>query len=235
MRKYVAFDIETAKVLPEVRGDLLRYRPLGIACAATLDDQGSPEFWFSKLAAEKPESSMAREDAVRLVKYLEEKVTEGYTIITWNGLSFDFDVLAEESGLREECRTLARNHIDLMFHIFCDRGFPIGLDSVAKGMSVPGKSEGVEQHLVPKMWSEGKYDEVLKYLGQDVAVTLNVARVCEQKKELRWITRKGTSSRMPLKGGWMTVNQALSLPLPDTSWMDQPMSRSKFTKWLDQA
>jgi hypothetical protein len=31
MRRYIAFDIETAKVLPEEAGDLLSHRPLGCA------------------------------------------------------------------------------------------------------------------------------------------------------------------------------------------------------------
>lgn len=32
-RKYVAFDIETAKILPAVVSELKAHRPLGIACA----------------------------------------------------------------------------------------------------------------------------------------------------------------------------------------------------------
>ena len=32
-RRYLAFDTETAKVLPEAVRDVLEHRPLGIACA----------------------------------------------------------------------------------------------------------------------------------------------------------------------------------------------------------
>ena len=32
--RYIAFDLETAKVLPALEFNLLRHRPLGIACAA---------------------------------------------------------------------------------------------------------------------------------------------------------------------------------------------------------
>lgn len=232
-RKYLAFDIETSKILPAATDNLLKHRPLGISCAATLVDGEKADFWYSLDSDKSPAKSMSREDTASLVRRLEERVGEGYTIVTWNGLGFDFDVLAEESNLWKECRELARNHIDLMFHVFCDRGYPIGLDSAAQGMSLPGKSRGVEQHLVPKMWSEGKCDEILEYLGQDVAVTLNLAKVCEQRRELRWITRKGKPSTMPLKQGWLRVDQAMQLPPADTSWMDHPIPRSKFTKWLN--
>jgi hypothetical protein len=232
-RKFLAFDLETAKILPNFVENLLDHRPLGITCAATLAEGEEPTFWHSSTSQKKPAKSMTREDATSLVRHLEERVTEGYTIVTWNGLAFDFDVLAEESGLADECRILARNHIDLMFHVFCDRGYPIGLDSAAKGMSLQGKSKGVEQHLVPQMWIDEKHDEVLNYLGQDVAITLNLAKACEQRQELRWITRRGTPSAMPLKQGWLRVDQAVTLPLPDTSWMDKPMTRSKFTSWLE--
>ena len=31
------------------------------------------------------------------MQYLATQVENGYTIVTWNGLGFDFDILAEES------------------------------------------------------------------------------------------------------------------------------------------
>ena len=40
---------------------------------------------------------MSREEAAALVHYLEDRTKEGYTLLTWNGLGFDFDILAEES------------------------------------------------------------------------------------------------------------------------------------------
>ena len=47
--KYIAFDIETAKILPKDVEDLLAHRPLGICCAATLAaDQSAPRLFYSK-------------------------------------------------------------------------------------------------------------------------------------------------------------------------------------------
>lgn len=40
IRRYAAFDIETAKVLPAGVDDILAHRPLGIACAAVAFSDG---------------------------------------------------------------------------------------------------------------------------------------------------------------------------------------------------
>jgi hypothetical protein len=37
---------------------------------------------------------------------------------------------------------------------------------------------------------------------------------------------------MRLPDGWLTVREALELPLPNTSWMDEPWPRERFTGWL---
>ncbi len=41
---------------------------------------------------------MTLEEVAGLLQYLCKMAGEGYTILTWNGLGFDFDILAEESA-----------------------------------------------------------------------------------------------------------------------------------------
>lgn len=84
---------------------------------------------------------------------------EGYTLLTWNGLGFDFPVLADESGLLAECQEFARNHVDMMFYILCIRGHRLGLDTAAKGMGLPGKTEGMTGADAPKLWADGQYEK----------------------------------------------------------------------------
>jgi hypothetical protein len=36
---------------------------------------------------------------------------------------------------------------------------------------------------------------------------------------------------MYLRSGWLTVEQCLALPLPDTNWMTRPMSRGDVLAW----
>src|SRR5215204_3118133 len=91
-RKYLAFDIETAK---ELVGDFSlwrQHRPLGIACAATCASDGEPMLWHSVNGNGMPARRMTLEDTRRLVVYLCDMISRGYTILTWNGASFDFDI-----------------------------------------------------------------------------------------------------------------------------------------------
>jgi hypothetical protein len=130
-RKYLAFDIETAKVLPRdvVGGDILAHRPLGITCAAALaTDKKESQLFYSTDASGIPSAQMRKDDLSALVDFLTDQIKNGYTIVTHNGLGFDFDVLAEESGCLNDCRKLAIGHVDTMFHVFCCKGFGVGLD-----------------------------------------------------------------------------------------------------------
>jgi len=233
-RKYIAFDIETAKLIEGEVGDIKVHRPLGICCAATFaSDELYPLTWSGQLPDQTPAPQMSPADLAELVRYLQSKTDAGYEILTWNGLSFDFDILAEESGLIDECRQLARQHVDMMFHIFCEKGFPIGLDAASRAMRLPGKPEGVAGELAPQCWAEGRCDEVLDYVSQDVSNTLKLALACEKSGQLKWITKKGKESSLDLpNAGWLNVEAALNLPVPDTSWMDNPMTRERFMEWL---
>jgi len=175
---------------------------------------------------------MSQQDAVNLVYYLMTMVNDGYTVLTWNGLGFDFDILAEESGMLEECSRLALNHVDIMFHVFCQLGYPIALDRAAKAMGLAGKPEGMSGALAPRLWAAGKHQEVLEYVAQDARTTLELAQTCEQCGYLRWIAHSGNIRTMALPTGWLTVREAMALPQPDTSWMSNPWPRSKFTGWM---
>ncbi len=89
-RNYLAFDIETAKVLPARVDDLLAHRPLGIACAATLTaSDAQPEHWHGRTEGDQPAARMTKDESVELVEYLARMVDEEFTILTWNGLGFD--------------------------------------------------------------------------------------------------------------------------------------------------
>lgn len=232
-KKYAAFDIETAKVLPGSVGDLKSHRPLGISCAALWGtDQGEPELFYSQTFEGSPAPRMSQQDASALVDYLEQKVEEGYTIVTHNGIGFDFDILAEESDRFSACRRIALEHVDMMYHFFCGKGFPIALDKAAEALNLDKKSD-IDGSRAPKLWKEGRYERVLEYVGQDCRLTLQVAEKSEESGYISWITRKGAMRRFELPSGWLSVEKASELPKPDTSWMDNPWKRSKFTGWLD--
>jgi hypothetical protein len=236
-RKYLAFDIETAKELPGDFSLWRNHRPLGICCAATCaSDEETPKLWHSKTSSGAPANKMSETDARELVDYLRAMMMEqGYTILTWNGASFDFDVLAEESGAREPCRACVHDHVDMMFHVMCLLGYPISLEKVAQGLGLSGKTAGMSGMEAPMMWAKGDYEKVLAYVAQDVRLALQIALECERRKAFSWITQKGTRKTESLPGGWKTVREALKLPLPDTSWMSKPLVREDFIAWMAES
>jgi hypothetical protein len=232
-RRYLAFDLETAKDVPGEDFNWKPHRPLGVSCAAVFPiDAGEPIVWHGKQPNGDPTPRMSRAETAKLVQELLKYVGEGYTVLTWNGLGFDFDILAEESAARDECKHLAQDHVDMMFHVFCDRGYPVALDKAAQALAIPGKPPGMSGLLAPQLWAQGRYREVLEYVAQDVRIALQVAVKCEERRRFEWITRKGTRSSINLPQGWLIVREAVRLPEPDTSWMDRPIPRREFTQWL---
>ncbi len=231
--KYIAFDIETAKILPEHFSDLHDYRPLGITCAATwCTDEKTAKTFHSNKPDGFPAPQLSVQDSTLFVEHLKTKVTEGYTIVTHNGLGFDFDILAEESGKLNDCRKLALQHVDMMFHFFCGKGFAIGLNAAANAIGI-SKPADVDGSVAPQLWKDGKHQTVLDYVAQDCRLTLDIAKASEQARKISWITQRGKKSFFDLPNGWLTVEEASKLPLPDTSWMDNPWMRSEFTVWLE--
>jgi RNase_H superfamily len=231
--RHLAFDIETAKDIPGEDFNWRPHRPLGITCAATLaSDSNEVRLWHGKTKDGAPSGQMTRADAKNLVEYLAKMAGDGFTILTWNGLGFDFDVLAEESAAAASCQQFALNHVDMMFHIVCSLGFPVSLDQAARGMGLPGKPAGMSGIQAPKLWADGRYKEVLEYVAQDVRTAIAIAQAAEKRRRFEWITRKGTKKSMALPKGWLTVNEALQLPEPDTSWMTRPLKRQHFMDWI---
>ncbi len=233
--KYLAFDLETARLTPDGE-DWLSHRPLGISCYALAwrkDNHINTTIGHGKNGSGKPQPQMSRAECQALVQELTDFVQQGYTLLTWNGLGFDFDVLAEESGMHTACCELARAHVDMMFHFFCLQGYPLGLDTAAKGMGLAGKVEGMDGSQAPRLWQMGEYDKVLTYVTQDVVTTLELAEAVAGRGQIRWRTRAGKPNRV-LIAHWLPVNEALNLPLPDTAWIRKPMTRDRFTGWMQQ-
>ena len=230
--KYLAFDIEIAKEIPEGEKDWKAHRPLGITCAAAASSDGGLWNWYAHDAMGKFTDKMMKSQCYQMVEDLQWLSDDYETIITWNGLSFDFDILAEESGHHKMCKELALNHVDMMFHFFASKGYPLGLDAAAKGMGLPGKPEGMTGAIAPQLWAEGQYHKVLDYVSWDVKNTLALAQAVDESGCLDWTSRSGRSNSWPI-AGWLTAKEAMVLPEPDTSWMSDPWPRSKLTGWTD--
>ncbi len=231
-RKYVSFDIETAKILPQQTRDIHAFRPLGITCAAAVaQDRESPFLFSSKTASGAYAPRMTSEDMSRMIDFLLEQMAAGYTVLTHNGLGFDFDILAEETGRVVDCSTIALDHVDTMFHFFCRKGFAVSLKAAAQALGI-SKTEDEGGAIAPVLWQQGEHDRVLRYVANDCRVALEIAVTSERQGRLKWVTKKGVTNELPLRDGWLKVKDAMKLGLPDTSWQDNPWAREKFTGWL---
>jgi hypothetical protein len=237
----VAFDLEIAKEIPEGE-ELMAHRPLHITCAAACNHIMRDHIWHSGRGPARYSSWMEPTMAQNVADCLYKWHSRGATIVTWNGLGFDFDILAEECQSQEHKDRLievALGHVDMGFQMLCEKGFMCGLEAAALGMGLPGKLEGVTGAQAPAMWKQGVWEQekVLAYVRQDVFTTMRVYQEILKTGKLCWVTKKGTVSKWTptLKDGRMlTANECLELPLPDTSWMDAAWPREKFYGWTEK-
>ena len=173
---------------------------------------------------------------------LQELVSAGYTLVTWNGASFDFFVLAQESGRTEECGQLALGHADLMVMVTFNKGYYLGLDKALAGAGLQGKVKNVtlrdgtilsniSSAQAPALWKAGEHEAVLAYLKGDVVQLLALAKVVERTRTIRWRSNRGKPQSVHLNK-LMTVSESFHIPAPDTSWMSNPPSRSSFVNWI---
>lgn len=229
IRKFVGMDLETVKITPPGE-DWQQHRPLGISCAAFVSRTQSKVF-----SASPDNKQMTTEEVRQMVDWMENLERHGATFVTWNGLYFDWSVIAEESDDNDRCQELAINHVDMMYHLFCAKGFPLSLASAAQGMRVGSKTENMTGELAPKMWADGRRQEVMDYCHQDAQLTLSLAITCEQNRRLDWVSRSNRLNRLQLPDGWLSVRDAADMDLPDTNWMENPIPRARFDTWVTNA
>ena len=236
-QKLLAFDTETSKPVLNIKR-WKNERPLGISCGATITSDKGMRNWHG---GEEPDGrlreKMPTTKCRELAEYLLEMHASGYTILTWNGLEFDFDILAEECQdevLRKGLAKLALNHIDIFFTVFSETGSLVSLDAAAKGMGIPRKADGLTGEDAPKMWRQSRemQEKVLKYNTQDVRLTMALHDAIYEKGYLQWTTGSGRLKQWKLtKDSIPTVAIALTGPEPDTSWMTEPVTRLDFYEW----
>ena len=234
MTKWLAFDIEIAKTIPEGIDDWSSLHPLGISCAATwASDESTAKVWCGRDAWGAISPQMTMKELWLLVDYLHQMTLNGYQIVGLNTAGFDFRELAASSCRWHVCKEIAWSHVDLFFHVFCERGFSPGLNAMAHGMDLAGKTEGIDGAKAPELWAKGQYGKVLEYVVQDVRTTLDVAIAVESEGFLRWASKSGKLQAVRIDR-WLPVVDAAELPVPDNSWMDKPWTREKFVGWLSK-
>ena len=96
-----------------------------------------------------------------------------------------------------------------------------------------GFTEGMDGAKAPELWRRGDYGKVLEYVAQDVRTTLDVAYAVDREKWLRWTSKSNAPVTVRVEK-WLSVVEALDLPLPDVSWMGgKEWKRDKFVWWIN--
>lgn len=232
----IGFDLETARDFPEniEWSEEYHEHPLGVSCAASCDSNLNIKHWYHGQPNNPLPGAMTMDELNVMVDNLLE-MNQSHQIVTWNGLSFDFNLLARETGRFGDIKTLALEHIDMMFQVVCIKGFRLSLNVAAKGMGLEGKMESVGGELAPKMWAESEESrkKVLEYVDQDARVTVKLAVALQEHKRLEWISKSGRLSRLPFPDGLLSVQECIKLPKPDTSWMTVPTNRENYYAWIN--
>lgn len=234
MRNYLSFDIEIYNEMEEGNRDLKSLIPsVGAFCTD-----------YENVMYYEDVPYMTKETAKKLVVDMTNKVNEGYTLFGWNILSFDLQLLAHYSEMYNECGRLALNSVDGMFLVVCHKGFFLGLDKVLFGAGLETKLHEVEMNdgttmkemngsKAPLLWRNKEFSAVKDYLKYDVIQPLKLVYHLEQTKTIRWLSQSGKKNF--LRTEMLPVKEALSLPVPDTSWMkNQPISRKDFYSWIPE-
>ena len=218
-RKYLAFDLTVAEQVPDSDGRNTD-RSSGISCAAALsNDTRQLISWVGRTHDGGASSRLTPEETKVMVQTLVDKVNAGYTLVTWNGLSLDLPIMAEESGLERECRFLASRHVDMMFHVYCMKGQYLELEAAALGMGLPMSTQTITGRDASRFWAQGNHQQVLDHLAENLQATIGVALACERRKVLLWTNKRGSSQGMDLPGGWLTVPEAAAIKgIYPTQW-----------------
>ncbi len=208
-----------------------------ISCAAVaLSDSEKITVWSNP-----DDISMTPELVQVMVTDLIELVEAGYTLLTWNGVAFDFKVVEHYAGeFAPLVRAMSwRNHIDMMLLVSFQKGHFLGLDTALAGHNIGSKlhqvtlSDGtvltdMSGAKAPELWRRGERQAVLQYLTVDVQRPLELANDIHKVKHIEWTSKSGKPQFCTCD--LYTVEQAFNtLPEPrDTSWMSNPIDRRKF-------
>lgn len=229
--RLLSVDIEISSVFDLRPGEPIeKYAPFDVAVAATQIDGGEHRLWYSSDDTGRPKTNLDRDGAKDLLQYLEDMQKGGYAVCAWNGLSFDLRWIARAADDVATASRIARAMYDPMYQFFKLKGFPIGLDAVAKGLRI-GLGKSMDAADAPREWQAGRHERVFEYVLGDVRMTNEIVSAILRCREIAWITQRGKRSTVPVPQ-LRTVAECIADPMPDQSWMTNPLLDKKFTGWL---
>ena len=74
----------------------------------------------------------------------------------------------------------------------------------------------------------------MDYCLGDCQMTNLIVLAIQETRQIRWVTGKGYISSKPMPR-LKPVEEVIQDPDPDQSWMDNPLPKTKFYKWVQEA
>tara|TARA_B110000858_G_C17639174_1_gene397249 strand:- start:194 stop:850 length:657 start_codon:yes stop_codon:yes gene_type:complete len=163
-------------------------------------------------------------DAIKMVVFLKE-ISHRATIVSFNGVSFDFQVLAHKAPppLRQAMAEIANSsaHIDIMFAFAAAHGYYASMQSFAESLDLSktwdGKSAAESTDIAA----------VIEYCKQDVTVLQKVhaasmqsGKLCRNSaagRKMTWVLPAGKGPRSV-----SLVIADLAIIQPNQTWMSKP-------------
>lgn len=163
-------------------------------------------------------------DAVAMATFLVEARARA-TIVSFNGLSFDFQVLAHkcEPALQRQVAALAisEQHVDIMFAFAGAHGYYASMQSFAESLGLSKTWDGAAAA------ASDDVDAIIAYCKQDVRVLQKVHEAALQNGFLARKTKAGRPVKWVLTAGMGPQNTACVIAnlrtfKPDQRWMTNP-------------
>ena len=232
--KLLSFDIEISDVFELGKHeDMEKYAPFHISVAATAIHNGEERVWYSEDEEGRPALNLTQQRAHELLEYLDEMQQRGFMVCAWNGLSFDLKWIGHQADDMSLAARIAMKSYDPMFQFFNQAGFPVGLAKVAQAMGI-SQEKLMDGADAPKEWRAGNCRKVMDYCLGDCQMTNLMVLAIQKVRQIRWVTGRGQISSKPISR-LKPVEEVIQDPEPDQSWMDTPMPKVKFYKWVQEA
>ena len=232
--KLLSFDIEISDVFELGKHeDMEKYAPFNISVAATAIYDGKEQVWYSENEEGRPALNLTQQRAHKLLEYIDEMQQKEFMVCAWNGLSFDLKWIGHQADDMPLAARIALKSYDPMFQFFNQAGFPASLANVAQGMGI-SQEKLMDGSDAPKEWRAGNWQKVMDYCLGDCQMTNLIIRAIQKARQVRWVTAKGSVSSKPMPR-LKPVEEVIQDPGPDQSWMDTPIPKRKFYKWVEHA
>jgi uncharacterized protein YprB with RNaseH-like and TPR domain len=172
-----------------------------------------------------------------LVEYMETNGDMGRNVVSYNGSSFDFQLLATQSKsaeLKARIYDLAKNHVDLHLACIVARGHRMKMDGLAKA-SLGTQKSGTGANAV-RLWEEKKYNELFSYCRKDVEILRDLFDLAKLENSLQFESARGNLIDVDTTGLLEQTAFALSNQAPHKeSWMTDNAGLAKVLDWLPES